>query len=50
LQLAIQTLVDIQASGRSIGIISHVSELKEQMAKRIEVQVTRKGSRVALVK
>jgi exonuclease SbcC len=50
LQLAILTLVDIQASGRSIGIISHVSELKEQMAKRIEVQVTRKGSRVALVK
>lgn len=32
LDLAIQTLVDLQQTGRMIGVISHVSELKEQMA------------------
>jgi multidrug efflux pump subunit AcrB len=32
LQLAINTLIDLQSAGRAIGIISHVSELKEQMA------------------
>lgn len=44
LQLAIQTLIDLQSTGRTIGIISHVSELKEQMAQRIEVMGTRAGS------
>lgn len=48
LDLAIQTLVDLQASGRMIGIISHVSELKEQMALRIDVLPDRTGSRVSL--
>ena len=38
LDLAIRTLVDLQASGRMIGIISHVSELKDQMALRIDVK------------
>ena len=48
LDLAIQTLVDLQQSGRTIGVISHVSELKEQMAQRIEVMPSRQGSKVAL--
>lgn len=46
LDLAIKTLVDLQASGRMIGIISHVSELKEQMALRIDVDASRTGSRI----
>jgi len=49
LQLAINTLIDLQSSGRSIGIISHVSELKEQMAKRIEVIGSRHGSTIKMV-
>jgi len=46
LQLAINTLVDLQSTGRSIGIISHVSELKEQMAQRIEVTGSVSGSSI----
>ncbi|MDV6250079.1 SMC family ATPase [Vibrio sp. EA2] len=46
LDLAIQTLVDLQQTGRMIGVISHVSELKEQMAQRIDVEPSRVGSTV----
>jgi exonuclease SbcC len=49
LDLAIRTLIDLQASGRMIGIISHVSELKEQMALRIDVISTARGSRLAII-
>lgn len=49
LDLAIQTLVDLQQGGRTIGIISHVSELKEQMAHRIDIQSDRLGSAIQLV-
>lgn len=49
LQLAINTLIDLQSTGRTIGIISHVSELKEQMAQRIEVVGSRRGSVIKLV-
>lgn len=49
LDLAVRTLVDLQASGRTIGIISHVAELKEQMALRLDVVSTRDGSRVNMV-
>ncbi|MGR5435927.1 AAA family ATPase [Vibrio owensii] len=48
LDLAIQTLVDLQQTGRMIGVISHVSELKEQMAKRIDVEPSRLGSTVSV--
>ena len=44
LDLAIQTLIDLQQSGRTIGLISHVSELKEQMSLRIDVKSSRVGS------
>ena len=47
LDLAIRTLVDLQASGRMIGVISHVSELKEQMALRIDVTAGRTGSNIS---
>ncbi|TAA47770.1 AAA family ATPase [Corallincola spongiicola] len=49
LDLAVRTLVDLQHSGRMIGIISHVSELKEQMAMRLDVVATPKGSSVQLI-
>ena len=48
LDLAVTTLIDLQASGRTIGIISHVSELKEQMGLRIDVISDRGGSRIGL--
>ncbi|MDZ7923344.1 MAG: SMC family ATPase [Marinagarivorans sp.] len=48
LDLALQTLVDLQSSGRMIGIISHVSELKEQIAVRIDVLHGRTGNKIVL--
>lgn len=49
LELAIRTLVDLQHSGRMIGIISHVSELREQIDQCLQVIADRGGSRVRLV-
>ncbi|TCK09158.1 AAA family ATPase [Marinobacterium mangrovicola] len=48
LQLAIDMLVELQATGRTIGIISHVSELKDQMPLRIDVKCGRDGSYVSM--
>jgi len=48
LELAIRTLIDLQSSGRMIGIISHVSELREQMSLRLDVRTARTGSTVKL--
>jgi hypothetical protein len=50
LHLAIRTLIDLQATGRIIEIISHVAELKEQMPLRLDVIADRDGSRVKLVR
>lgn len=44
LELAIDTLVDLQASGRLIGVISHVPELKERIPRRLEVVAGTAGS------
>ncbi|MBS3964848.1 MAG: SMC family ATPase [Methylomonas sp.] len=49
LDLAIRTLIDLQASGRMIGIISHVSELKEQMALRLDVISSKNGSSIRTI-
>ncbi len=49
LDLAVRTLMDLQASGRMIGIISHVTELKEQMALRLDVVSSRNGSSIRTV-
>ncbi|MBP5978901.1 MAG: SMC family ATPase [Halomonas sp.] len=46
LDQAIAMLSELQMGGRMIGIISHVSELKEQMPVRIEVSASRQGSTV----
>ncbi|AEA79958.1 AAA family ATPase [Vibrio cholerae] len=49
LDLAIQTLIDLQQGGRTIGIISHVTELKEQIGLRLDVLATRMGSTLRLI-
>lgn len=46
LDLALRTLVDLQAGGRMVGVISHVQELKSQIDRRLEVIPDREGSRV----
>lgn len=48
LDLAIKTLVDLQSSGRMIGVISHVSEMKEQMPIRIDVNKSTSGSTLSI--
>ena len=37
LDIAVTTLIDLQSYGRNIGIISHVSELKERIRPKVEV-------------
>ncbi|MDA8621021.1 SMC family ATPase [Psychrosphaera sp.] len=49
LELAVRTLIDLQSTGRMIGIISHVSELKSQMALRIDVKSGPAGSEISTV-
>ncbi|WP_114417431.1 SbcC/MukB-like Walker B domain-containing protein [Marinospirillum perlucidum] len=48
LDLAVATLMDLQTGGRMLGIISHVSELKEQLKQRVEVIPGIRGSHLAL--
>ena len=45
LDVAIDTLIDLQDSGRVVGIISHVQELKDRIEAKIEVTSTNKGSK-----
>jgi len=49
LDLAVNTLIDLQSSGRVVGIISHVSELKERMTSRIDVKSSLNGSEISVV-
>lgn len=44
LDLAIEVLANLRATGRTIGIISHVSELKQRIHKRIDVVRQADGS------
>lgn len=43
LNKAIDTLIDLQKSGRMIGVISHVEELKAAFPATLEVKKTREG-------
>ena len=47
LDLAITTLENLQAKGKTIGIISHVKELKERIA--TQVRVVKKGGGMSVV-
>ncbi|WP_252502566.1 SbcC/MukB-like Walker B domain-containing protein [Sporosarcina sp. Marseille-Q4943] len=46
LQKAVDTLVDLQKSGRMIGVISHVEELKTAFPAILEVQKSKEGHSV----
>ncbi len=43
LNKAIDTLIDLQKSGRMIGVISHVQELKNALPATLEVKKTKEG-------
>jgi exonuclease SbcC len=45
---ALTTLENLQASGKTIGIISHVKELKERIS--VQVQLVKKGSGISTVR
>lgn len=49
LELAIQTLLELQHSGRTVGIISHVAELKSRLDTRIDLTHNRRGSQISLI-
>ncbi|MFW6061898.1 MAG: SbcC/MukB-like Walker B domain-containing protein, partial [Planctomycetota bacterium] len=49
LDLALRSLIDLQAGGRLVGIISHVSELAERIDARLEVAGHRRGSTAQFV-
>ncbi|MBC1888248.1 SMC family ATPase [Listeria booriae] len=44
LDMAVECLLETQQSGRLVGIISHVPELKERISSRLEVTATNHGS------
>jgi exonuclease SbcC len=44
LDAAMQALIDLQQGGRLVGIISHVSELKERIDTRLEITAGKSGS------
>jgi DNA repair protein SbcC/Rad50 len=49
LDLAINTLIDLQQSGRLVGVISHVPALKERIDVRLQVESGRAGSSAKFV-
>jgi exonuclease SbcC len=46
LELAVRTLSDMAGGKRTIGIISHVAELRERVDKQVRVEKTTSGSRI----
>ena len=44
LDLTLDTLVELEEGGRLVGIISHVSELKERISQKLVVKVEKDGS------
>ncbi len=44
LEMAIETLMELQSTGRLIGVISHVEELKDRIPARILVEKNKEGS------
>lgn len=47
LNSAMNTLIDLQSTGRLVGIISHVPELEERIDARLRVRTGKKGSTAA---
>ena len=48
LELAIKTLSEMAGANRIIGIISHVTELRERIDKQVQVEKTAAGSKIYL--
>ena len=48
LDMAMKALIDLQQRGRTVGVISHVEEMKQQIDVAIEVVQGVRGSRVRL--
>ena len=48
LDQVMRTLEDLRAGGRMVGLISHVSELKERIPTRLTVSKGPRGSTVTL--
>jgi exonuclease SbcC len=46
LDIALDTLTQLQSGGRLVGVISHVSELKERISTRLEIIKTAHGSTI----
>ena len=49
LDIAITTLAGMAGENRTIGIISHVTELNSRIDKQIRVQKTREGSKIKII-
>jgi exonuclease SbcC len=49
LEQAIQTLVGLTEGNRLVGIISHVSELKERIDRQIVIKKTPRGSTLSII-
>lgn len=49
LDSAVECLIDLQESGRLVGIISHVPELKERINARLEITASQNGSKASFV-
>jgi exonuclease SbcC len=48
LDRAMEALSDLRDTGRMVGIISHVSELKQRVSTRLEVEQTQEGSTLSM--
>jgi exonuclease SbcC len=46
LDQAMDTLSDLQEGGRTVGVISHIDEVKQRIATGLEVVKTKRGSRI----
>ena len=49
LDMAMRALIDLQQRGRTVGVISHVEDMKQQIGTAIEVVQGLRGSRVRMV-
>ena len=49
LELAVATLMDLQRTGRTVGVISHVQELKEQLELRVDILPNKVGSSLRVI-
>lgn len=48
LDRAMEALSDLRDTGRMVGIISHVSDLKQRVSTRLEVEQTQEGSTLSM--